>query len=142
MKTYMANDATRSQKWYVVDATEKTLGRLASELAQRLRGKHKPEYTPHVDCGDFFVVVNVEKLKVTGNKGEGKKYYHHTGFPGGIKEESFNDLQARQPARILELAVKGMLPRGPLGRSMLKKLKLFTGAEHPHAAQQPEPIDL
>ncbi len=141
MKTMMANAATVDHKWYVVDAAEKTLGRLASELAKRLRGKHKPEYTPHCDTGDYMVVVNVEKLRVTGNKQKGKVYYRHTGFPGGIRQMTFEQLQERAPERVLELAVKGMLPRGPLGRAMLKKLKVYSGAEHPHVAQNPEQLE-
>lgn len=141
MKTMMANAATVDHKWYVVDAAEKTLGRLASELAKRLRGKHKPEYTPHCDTGDYMVVVNVEKLVVTGNKKKGKVYYRHTGFPGGIRQMTFEQLQERAPERVLELAVKGMLPRGPLGRAMLKKLKVYSGAEHPHVAQNPQQLE-
>ncbi len=142
MSTYMANVNTVDPKWYIVDAADKTLGRLASELASRLRGKHKPTYTPHADTGDFFVVVNVDKLKVTGNKAKDKIYYRHTGYPGGIKQESFEMLQARRPERVLEIAIKGMLPKGPLGRKMFRKLKVYAGNEHPHTAQQPEPIDL
>ena len=142
MKTYAAKASTIERKWYVVDATGKTLGRLASELAARLRGKHKPEYTPHVDTGDFFIVLNAGQLKVTGNKTTDKMYHHHTGYPGGIKSESFEKLQARQPERVLEKAVKGMLPKGPLGRKMFTKLKVYAGAEHPHAAQHPEETDL
>ena len=142
MKTYAAKASTIERKWYVVDASGKTLGRLASELAARLRGKHKPEYTPHVDTGDCFIVLNADQLKVTGNKTTDKIYYHHTGYPGGIKSESFEKLQARQPARVLEQAVKGMLPKGPLGRKMFTKLKVYAGGEHPHAAQYPEATDL
>ena len=142
MKTTMANAQTAEHGWYLVDATNKTLGRLASELARRLRGKHKPEYTPHVDVGDFIVVVNVDKIRVTGKKEENKMYHHHTGYPGGIKSENFEKLQMRQPARILELAVKGMLPKGPLGRSMFRKLKVYAGESHPHDAQKPEKIDI
>lgn len=142
MKTYAANAETVDRKWYVVDATGKTLGRLASQLALRLRGKHKPEYTPHVDTGDGFIVLNVDRLVVTGKKAQDKIYYHHTGYPGGIKSESFEKLQARQPARVLEMAVKGMLPKGPLGREMFRKLKVYAGGEHPHAGQEPEAIDL
>lgn len=142
MKTFVANAETIDRKWYVVDASGKTLGRLASALAHRLRGKHKPEYTPHADTGDCFIVVNVDQLKVTGNKKSDKLYHHHTGYPGGLKSESFEKLQARQPARILELAVKGMLPKGPLGRQMFKKMKVYAGTEHPHTAQNPESIDL
>lgn len=142
MKTYMANAATIDPKWYVVDASGMTLGRLASELALRLRGKHKAVFTPHVDTGDFFVVINVEKIRVTGNKTQDKMYYRHSGYPGGIKEANFADMQARTPERILEIAVKGMLPKGPLGRQMLRKLKIYAGTEHPHQAQQPEEIKL
>lgn len=141
MKTMMANAATVQRKWYVVDATEKTLGRLATELARRLRGKHKPEYTPHCDTGDYMIVVNAEKLVVTGNKQQGKIYYRHTGYPGGLRQMTFEEMQARHPERVLELAVKGMLPKGPLGRAMLKKLKVYSGSEHPHAAQHPQQLE-
>ena len=141
MKTMMANAATVDRKWYVVDATEKTLGRLATELATRLRGKHKAEYTPHCDTGDYMIVVNAEKLTVTGNKRQGKVYYRHTGFPGGIRQRTFEEMQERNPERVLELAVKGMLPRGPLGRAMLKKLKVYSGTAHPHGAQNPEQLE-
>ena len=141
MKTMMANAATVDRKWYVVDAAEKTLGRLASELAKRLRGKHKPEYTPHCDTGDYMVVINAEKLQVTGNKAKGKVYYRHTGFPGGLRQMTFEQLQERHPERVLELAVKGMLPRGPLGRAMLRKLKVYTGTAHPHGAQNPQELE-
>ncbi|MFN7751642.1 MAG: 50S ribosomal protein L13 [Pseudomonadota bacterium] len=142
MKTFSARAESTTHDWYVVDAADKTLGRLASQLALRLRGKHKAIYTPHVDTGDYFVVVNVDKLRVTGNKTTDKKYYRHSGFPGGIYETTFSKLQARHPARVLELAVKGMLPKGPLGRQMLKKLKAYSGTAHPHTAQQPKSIDL
>lgn len=142
MTTYMANSQTVDQQWYLVDATDKTLGRLASELAKRLRGKHKPEFTPHADVGDFFVVINADKIKVTGKKADDKMYYHHTGYPGGIKSRNFNEMVEKAPIRVLELAVKGMLPKGPLGRQMFRKLKAYAGGEHPHTAQQPEPIDL
>lgn len=142
MTTYMANSQTVDQQWYLVDATDKTLGRLASELAKRLRGKHKPEFTPHADVGDFLVVINADKIKVTGKKADDKVYYHHTGYPGGIKSRNFNEMVEKAPIRVLELAVKGMLPKGPLGRQMFRKLKAYAGGEHPHAAQQPEPIDL
>lgn len=142
MKTYMANAEVIDQKWYLVDATDMTLGRLASQLASRLRGKHKVEFTPHVDTGDFFVVVNADKIRVTGNKTQDKIYYRHSGYPGGIKAENFANLQARVPERILEIAVKGMLPKGPLGRQMLRKLKVYAEEQHPHQAQQPEKIDL
>lgn len=142
MKTVSTRPQDVSHAWYVVDAENKTLGRLATEIAHRLRGKHKPEYTPHVDTGDYIVVVNAEKVRVTGNKFSDKKYYSHSGFPGGIKEISFKDLQQRYPERIIEKAVKGMLPRNPLGRSMFKKLKVYAGAEHPHSAQQPQTLEL
>lgn len=142
MKTYMANAETVNPKWFLVDANGLTLGRLASQLALRLRGKHKAEFTPHVDTGDFFVVINADKIRVTGKKTQDKMYYRHTGYPGGIKQENFADMQARVPTRILEIAVKGMLPKGPLGRQMLRKLKIYAGGEHPHQAQQPEKINL
>ncbi|MDR2624848.1 MAG: 50S ribosomal protein L13 [Zoogloeaceae bacterium] len=142
MKTFSAKPHEVVHEWFVVDATDKVLGRLASEIARRLRGKHKAIYTPHVDTGDFIVVTNVEKLRVTGNKAEDKKYFRHTGFPGGIYETSFAKMQQRFPARILEKAVKGMLPKGPLGYAMLKKLKCYAGAEHPHAAQQPRILEI
>ncbi|MFW6093390.1 MAG: 50S ribosomal protein L13 [Pseudomonadota bacterium] len=135
-----AEDVRRS--WYVVDAEDKTLGRLATEVARRLRGKHKPEYTPHVDTGDYIVVVNADKIRVTGRKTTEKVYYRHSGYPGGIKGISFEHLQQRHPERIVEKAVKGMLPRNPLGRAMLKKLKVYAGGEHPHSAQQPEPLEI
>ena len=137
MSTYMANAQTINRDWYVVDASNKVLGRLASELAFRLRGKHKPEYTPHADTGDFIVVVNVEKLAVPGNKRDDKMYYRHSGYPGGLKSQNFNDLQQKHPARVLEIAIKGMLPKGPLGRQMFRKLKVYAGDSHPHAAQNP-----
>lgn len=142
MKTLSAKPESVKRDWYLVDASGKTLGRLASEIATRLRGKHKPEYTPHVDTGDYIVVVNAEKVAVTGKKAEDKMYYHHTGFPGGIKETNFNKLQQLKPQRTIELAVKGMMPRNPLGRAMLSKLKVYAGAEHPHTAQQPQQLDI
>jgi large subunit ribosomal protein L13 len=126
----------------LVDATDKVLGRLASQLALRLRGKHKPEYTPHVDTGDYIVVVNAAKIRVTGDKGQNKKYYRHTTYPGGIKETTFGKMQQRFPTRALEIAVKGMLPKGPLGYAMFKKLKVYGGAEHPHVAQQPKTLEI
>ncbi len=135
-----AEDVRRS--WYVVDAEGKTLGRLATEVARRLRGKHKPEYTPHVDTGDYIVVVNADKVRVTGRKTTDKIYYRHSGYPGGIKATSFEHMRERHPERIIEKAVKGMLPRNPLGRAMLKKLKVYAGGEHPHSAQQPESLDI
>ena len=142
MKTYSAKPAEVKRDWYVVDADDKVLGRLASEIARRLRGKHKPEYTPHVDTGDYIVVVNAGKLRVTGNKELDKKYYRHTGYPGGIYETTFGKMQARFPGRALEKAVKGMLPKGPLGYAMIKKMKIYAGAEHPHVAQQPKPLEI
>lgn len=142
MKTFSAKPATVKRDWYVVDATDKTLGRLATELARRLRGKHKPEYTPHVDTGDYLVIINAEKVRVTGNKSKDKMYYRHTGFPGGIKEMSFEKLIDHAPERVIQGAVKGMLPKGPLGRAMLAKLKIYAGAEHPHAAQQPQTLNI
>lgn len=142
MKTYMAKPETVTHKWYVVDATGKTLGRLATEIARRLRGKHKPEYTPHVDTGDYIVVINAEKIVVTGNKTQEKIYEHYTGYPGGLKTITFDKLLAKFPTRIIEKAVKGMLPKNPLGYAMIKKLKVYAGAEHPHTAQQPESLDV
>jgi large subunit ribosomal protein L13 len=135
-----AEDVRRS--WYVVDAEDKTLGRLATEVARRLRGKHKAEYTPHVDTGDYIVVINAAKVRVTGRKATDKFYHHHTGYPGGIKSISFADLRDTHPERVIESAVKGMLPRNSLGRSMLRKLKVYPGSDHPHAAQQPEPLEI
>jgi large subunit ribosomal protein L13 len=137
MKTYMASTVTSTPRWYVIDAANKTLGRLASVVAARLRGKHKPEYTPHAITGDCIVIINADKVTVTGNKAEDKIYYHHTGYPGGIKDINFNDLQERAPESILIKAVKGMLPSGPLGRDMMRNLKVYAGESHPHQAQQP-----
>jgi len=142
MKTFSAKPHEVTRDWFVVDATDKVLGRVAAEVAHRLRGKHKPIFTPHVDTGDYIVVVNVEKLRVTGNKAEQKMYYRHTGYPGGIYETSFAKMQGRFPGRVLEKAVKGMLPKGPLGYAMIKKLKVYAGAEHPHTAQQPKVLDI
>lgn len=142
MKTYSAKSGEVNQEWFVVDATDKTLGRLASDIAHRLRGKHKPEYTPHTDTGDYIVVVNCEKVKVTGAKTTDKMYHHHTGYPGGLKSYSFEKLIERAPERVLQRAVKGMLPRNPLGRAMFKKLKVYAGNDHPHAAQQPETLEI
>ncbi|ACJ17581.1 50S ribosomal protein L13 [Coxiella burnetii] len=142
MATYMANAKTVSPRWLLVNAEGKTLGRLASRIAAILRGKHKAEFTPHVDAGDFVVVINVDKLKITGNKTQDKQYHHHSGYPGGLKTINFADLQAKKPQRILELAIKGMLPKGPLGRQLYRKLKIYAGDQHPHQAQQPELIDL
>ncbi len=140
MKTYNAKPETVKRDWYIVDANDKTLGRLASEIASRLRGKHKPEYTPHVDTGDYIVVVNAGKIGVTGNKRSDKIYYNHTGYIGGMKAVSFEKLVDKHPERALEIAVKGMLPKNPLGRAMYRKLKVYAGAEHPHAAQQPKEL--
>src|SRR5512134_3833464 len=142
MKTFSAKPHEVQRGWYIVDADGKVLGRLATELARRLRGKHKPEFTPHVDTGDYIVVVNAEKLRVTGNKAEDKVYYRHSGYPGGIYGTKFKDMQAKHPGRALEKAVKGMLPKGPLGYAMIKKLKVYGGAEHPHTAQQPQVLEL
>ncbi|SHE83034.1 50S ribosomal protein L13 [Vibrio gazogenes] len=142
MKTFVAKPETVKRDWYVVDAEGKTLGRLASEIASRLRGKHKAEYTPHVDTGDYIIVVNAEKVAVTGNKSAAKTYYRHSEFPGGIKSITFDKLIDYKPEMIIELAVKGMLPRGPLGRAMYRKLKVYAGAEHNHAAQQPKVLDI
>jgi len=142
MKTYSAKASEVRHGWYVVNAQGKVLGRLATRIAQRLRGKHRPEYTPHVDTGDYIVVVNADKLRVTGKKAEQKKYYRHTGFPGGIRETTFAVLHAKHPDRVLQKAVKGMLPKGPLGNAMLKKLKIYAGEAHPHTAQRPEALEL
>ncbi|PRD33519.1 UNVERIFIED_CONTAM: rplM [Trichonephila clavipes] len=142
MKTFTAKPESVKRDWYVVDANGKTLGRIATEIASRLRGKHKPEYTPHVDTGDYIIVINAEKVAVTGNKAQAKMYYSHTGFPGGIKEINFEKLIAKKPEMVLESAIKGMLPKGPLGRAMFRKLKVYAGAEHQHAAQQPQVLDI
>ena len=141
-KTFSAKPQDVRHDWYVVDASDKVLGRLAAEIARRLRGKHKPEYTPHVDTGDFIVVVNAGKVKVTGAKGSDKMYYRHSTYPGGISATNFRDMQAKHPGRALEKAVKGMLPKGPLGYAMIKKLKVYGGAEHPHTAQQPKLLEI
>lgn len=142
MKTISATPATVKRDWYIVDASGKTLGRMAAEIAHRLRGKHKPEFTPHVDTGDYIVVVNAEKVRVTGRKTTDKMYHHHTGYPGGLKSISFDKLIAKAPERIIQGAVKGMMPRGPLGRAMFKKLKVYAGDAHPHAAQQPQELNI
>ena len=142
MKTFSAKPAEVQRDWFVVDATGKTLGRLSTEIAHRLRGKHKPVFTPHVDTGDYIVVVNAEKIRVTGNKRTDKMYHHHTGYIGSLKSISLEKLLAKAPERVLEHSVKGMLPRGPLGRQMLSKLRVFAGPEHPHAAQQPQPLEI
>ena len=142
MKTFSAKPAEVKRDWYVIDATDKVLGRLSSEIARRLRGKHKPEYTPHVDTGDYIVVVNAAKLRVTGRKPEHKIYYRHSGQPGQLHQINFAKLQAKKPERVLQIAVKGMLPKGPLGYAMLKKLKVYGGATHPHSAQQPKALEI
>lgn len=142
MKTVSTKPADVKREWFVVDAEGKTLGRLATEIARRLRGKHKPEYTPHVDTGDYIVVVNVEKIHVTGNKARDKQYYRHTGYPGGLRSMSFEKMIEHAPERTLQSAVKGMLPKGPLGRAMFAKLKVYAGSAHPHAAQQPQELNI
>lgn len=142
MKTFSAKPETVKRDWYVVDAEGLTLGRLATEVASRLRGKHKPEYTPHVDTGDYIVIVNAEKVHVTGAKAQDKIYYSHSGFPGGIKSISFEKLIQRAPERVIETAVKGMLPKNPLGRAMYRKLKVYKGNAHPHTAQQPQELKI
>ena len=142
MKTFSAKPAEVRRDWYVVDATNKTLGRLSTEIAHRLRGKHKPEYTPHIDTGDYIVVVNAEKVRVTGNKLADKMYHHHTGYIGNLKSIPLQKMLDEHPERVIEKAVKGMLPRGPLGRQMYSKLRVFAGPEHTHAAQQPIPLEV
>jgi large subunit ribosomal protein L13 len=142
MKTYVATPATRQRDWYVVDAEGQTLGRLATRIADTLRGKRKPEYTPHVDTGDFVVVVNAEKIAVTGDKRESKRYYRHSGYPGGIRSRTLGEMLDRRPEEVIRRAVKGMLPRNRLGRAQLRKLKVYAGPEHPHAAQQPQPLEI
>lgn len=142
MKTISAKPGSVQQDWFIVDAEGKTLGRMAAEIATRLRGKHKPEYTPHCDTGDYIVVINAEKVHVTGNKAKDKIYHSHTGFPGGLNSISFEKLIEKAPERTIQSAVKGMLPRGPLGRAMFKKLKVYAGTEHPHAAQQPKELNI
>jgi large subunit ribosomal protein L13 len=142
MKTFSAKPAEVKHEWFVVDATDKVLGRVASEVALRLRGKHKAIYTPHVDTGDFIIIVNASKIRVTGDKAEQKMYHRHSGYPGGIYSVNFKDMQAKHPGRALQKAVKGMLPKGPLGYAMIKKLKVYAGASHPHTAQQPRALQL
>ena len=142
MKTQSVNKESASHDWYVVDADSKTLGRLSTQIANRLRGKHKPEFTPHVDTGDYIVVINADKIHVTGNKETDKLYYHHTGFPGGIKSIALGKMRERSPEKILENAVRGMMPKNKLGRAMLSKLKVYAGSSHPHDAQQPTLIEL
>ena len=138
MKTFMASPATIDRKWYVVDTTDMTLGRLASEVAKVLRGKNKPIFTPHIDCGDNVIVINAEKIKVTGKKMDQKVYYHHSDYVGGLKEATLREKLAKKPEQVIELAVKGMLPKGPLGRQMFTKLHVYAGPEHKHEAQKPE----
>jgi large subunit ribosomal protein L13 len=142
MKTYSAKPESVQREWFIVDAAEQTLGRLATEIALRLKGKHKPEYTPHVDTGDYIVVINADKIRVTGNKTTDKMYYRHTGYPGGLRSISFDKLLDHKPEMIIEQAVKGMLPKNPLGRDMYRKLKVYAGSEHPHAAQQPQTLEI
>ena len=142
MKTFSAKPDEVTRDWFVVDADGKTLGRLATEVARRLRGKHKPEYTPHVDTGDYIVVVNASKIHVTGNKAKDKMYHHHTGFIGNLKSINFEKLLAKKPEKIIETAVKGMLPKNPLGRAMFRKLRVYAGPQHDHAAQQPKPLEI
>ena len=142
MKTFSAKSHEVTRDWYIVDAAGKVLGHVATEIARRLRGKHKPEFTPHVDTGDYIVVVNAEKLRVTGNKAKDKLYHRHTTYPGGIRTTNFEKMQAKHPERVLTLAVKGMLPKGPLGYAMIKKMKIYAGQAHPHAAQQPKPLQI
>lgn len=142
MKTLSTKPADVIRQWFLVDATDKTLGRLSTEIARRLRGKHKPEYTPHVDTGDYIIVVNAEKIHVTGNKLNDKMYYHHTGYIGNMKKTNLADLLEEHPERVIETAVKGMLPKNSLGRSMFSKLKVYAGPEHKHQSQQPETLDI
>jgi large subunit ribosomal protein L13 len=142
MKTFVANSATAERNWYVVDATGKTLGRLATQIADALRGKRKPEYTPHVDTGDFVIVVNAEKISVTGQKRTEKLYHRHSGYPGGLRTRTLNDMLERRPEEVIRLAVKGMLPRNRLARKQLTKLKIYAGPEHPHIAQKPQPLEI
>lgn len=142
MTTVSAKPAEVRRDWYVVDAADKTLGRLASEIAHRLRGKHKPEYTPHVDTGDYIIVVNAEKVRVTGNKMKDKMYHHHTGYIGNLKSINLEKLLVKAPERVIQTAVKGMLPKNPLGRAMYKKLRVYAGPEHEHQAQQPQPLEI
>ena len=142
MKTIFVNSETVKRDWYVIDATDKTLGRLATEVARRLRGKHKPEYTPNCDTGDYIVVINAEKVKATGNKLRDKVYYRHTEYPGGIRSTTLGKMLIEHPTRVIEKAVKGMLPSGPLGFAQYRKLKVYAGGEHPHTAQQPTPLNI
>jgi large subunit ribosomal protein L13 len=142
MKTYVATPDSRERNWLVVDATGKTLGRLSTQIADVLRGKRKPEYTPHIDVGDFVIVVNAERISVTGNKRKEKRYYRHSGYPGGLRSRTLEEMLARRPEEVIRLAVKGMLPRTRLGRAQLRKLKIYAGPDHPHVAQKPEPMEV
>jgi large subunit ribosomal protein L13 len=142
MKTYVATPATRERNWLVVDASGKTLGRLATQVADALRGKRKPEYTPHLDVGDFVIVVNADKVAVTGRKREQKLYYRHSGYPGGLRSRTLGQMLERRPEEVIRLAVRGMLPRNRMGRAQLRKLKVYAGPDHPHAAQKPEPMEI
>jgi large subunit ribosomal protein L13 len=142
MKTYVATPDSRERNWLVVDASGKTLGRLATQIADVLRGKRKPEYTPHIDTGDFVIVVNAERIEVTGNKRKEKRYYRHSGYPGGLRSRTLEEMLQRRPEEVIRLAVKGMLPRTRLGRAQLRKLKVYAGPDHPHAAQKPEPLEV
>ncbi len=142
MKTYVATPDSRERNWLVVDASGKTLGRLATQLADALRGKRKPEFTPHIDVGDFVIVVNAERISVTGNKRQEKRYYRHSGYPGGLRSRTLEEMLNRRPEEVIRLAVKGMLPRTRLGRAQLRKLKVYAGPDHPHAAQKPEPLEV
>lgn len=142
MKTYIATPSTIKRDWFVIDASGRTLGRLATEIARRLRGKHKPEFTPNIDTGDYIVVVNAEKVRVTGRKYTDKIYHRHSGYPGGVKSTTFEKMQQKQPARIIEKAVKGMLPKGPMGRQLFRKLKVYAGATHRHESQQPQSLEV
>jgi large subunit ribosomal protein L13 len=142
MRTYVATPSTRERRWLVVDASGKTLGRLATQVADALRGKRKPEYTPHIDVGDFVVVVNAEKVRVTGHKREEKLYYRHSGYPGGLRTRTLGEMLERRPEEVIRLAVRGMLPKNRLGRAQLRKLKVYAGPEHPHDAQKPEPMEV
>jgi len=142
MKTFNMKPADVRRSWFIIDAKGKILGRLATEIARRLKGKHKPEYTPHVDTGDYIIVLNANGLEVTGNKAKDKIYYRHSGYPGGLQGETFEKLHARKPDRVLEKAVKGMLPKNSLGRDMIRKLKVYSGSEHPHSAQQPQLLEI
>jgi large subunit ribosomal protein L13 len=142
MKTYIARPSSIKRDWFVIDANGRTLGRLATEVARRLRGKHKPEFTPNIDTGDYIVVINADKVRVTGRKFTDKVYHRHTGYPGGVKSTTFEKLQAKKPERIIEIAVKGMLPKGPMGRQLFRKLKVYAGTEHRHGAQQPQSLEV